>query len=60
MKSSKLISLFNYIYILNLIIILMSFIYFGNVPASVPPVLDTTPCMKQMLQYEDCVIEYIL
>lgn len=36
---------------------LMSFLYFGNVPASVPPVFDTTPCMKEMLQYEDCVFE---
>lgn len=36
----------------------MSFLYFGNVPASVPPTLDTTPCMKEMLQYEDCVFEY--
>jgi hypothetical protein len=36
----------------------MSFLYFGNCPASVPPVFDTTPCMKEMLQYEDCVFEY--
>lgn len=42
------------------LIILMSFLYFGNVPASVPPTLDTTPCMKEMLQYEDCVFEYRL
>lgn len=35
----------------------MSYLYFGNVPASVPPVLDTTPCMKQMLDYEDCVAD---
>lgn len=35
----------------------MSFIYFGNTPASVPPVFDTTPCMKEMLNYEDCVYE---
>ena len=35
----------------------MSYLYFGNVPASVPPVLDTTPCMKQMLDYEDGVVE---
>ncbi len=35
----------------------MSFLYFGNVPASVPPTFDTTPCMKEMLQYEDCVFE---
>ncbi len=37
----------------------MSFLYFGNVPASVPPVFDTTPCMKEMLQYEDCIFEYL-
>jgi hypothetical protein len=35
----------------------MSFLYFGNTPASVPPVLDTTPCMKQMMDYEECVVE---
>ena len=35
----------------------MSFYYFGNIPASVPPVLDTTPCMNEMLNYEDCVTE---
>ena len=37
----------------------MSFIYFGNAPVSVPPNFDTTPCMKEMLQYEDCVFEYL-
>jgi hypothetical protein len=36
----------------------MSFLYFGNTPASVPPILDTSPCMKEMLTYEDCVFEY--
>ena len=36
----------------------MSFLYFGNTPASVPPVFDTSPCMKEMLSYEDCVYEY--
>lgn len=41
-------------------IIFMSFIYFGNTPASVPPVFDTTPCMKEMLNYEDCVYEYLI
>ena len=35
----------------------MSFLFFGNVPASVPPVLDTTPCMGEMLNYEDCVFD---
>ena len=38
----------------------MSFLYFGNTPASVPPILDTSPCMKEMLTYEDCVFEYLL
>lgn len=37
----------------------MSFLFFGNVPASVPPVLDTTPCLNEMLNYEDCVFELI-
>ena len=36
----------------------MSFYYFGNVPSSVPKVMDTTPCMNEMLNYEDCVHEY--
>eukprot|EP01015_Nassula_variabilis_P033729 TRINITY_DN815_c0_g1_i2.p3 TRINITY_DN815_c0_g1~~TRINITY_DN815_c0_g1_i2.p3 ORF type:complete len:109 (+),score=34.88 TRINITY_DN815_c0_g1_i2:66-392(+) len=35
----------------------MSYFYFANLPISVPPVLDTTPCMKEMLQYEDCVVD---
>ena len=35
----------------------MSYITFGNVPISVPPVLDTTPCMQPMLQYEDCIAD---
>ena len=38
----------------------MSFYYFGNVPSSVPKVLDTTPCMNEMLNYEDCVHEYYI
>ena len=33
----------------------MSFILFGNVPVSVPKVLDTTPCMEECLSYEDCL-----
>jgi len=33
----------------------MSYIFFGNLPVSVPPILDTTPCMNEMLNYEDCV-----
>ena len=40
------------------LLIFMSFLYFGNTPASVPPVFDTSPCMKEMLNYEDCVHEY--
>merc|ERR1711935_434219 len=35
----------------------MSYFIFGNCPISVPPVLDTTPCMYQMLTYEDCIGE---
>lgn len=45
---------FNYFII---ILKYMSFLYFGNVAASVPPVFDTSPCMKEMLNYEDCVYE---
>ena len=33
----------------------MSSIIFGNLPISVPPVLDTTPCMTSMLDYESCI-----
>ncbi|KRX09188.1 hypothetical protein PPERSA_05857 [Pseudocohnilembus persalinus] len=29
----------------------------ANCAISVPPQLDTTPCMKQMLDYEDCVVD---
>ena len=35
----------------------MSFVIFGNLPISVPPVKDTTPCLDQMTQYEDCIID---
>lgn len=35
----------------------MSFITFGNLPLSVPPVKDTTPCMDPMLEYEDCIYD---
>ncbi|EGR29394.1 hypothetical protein IMG5_156360 [Ichthyophthirius multifiliis] len=35
----------------------MSLFFMANTAVSVPPVLDTTPCMKQMLQYEDCVFD---
>ena len=35
----------------------MSFIIFGNLPASVPPVLDTTPCLDQMVNYEECIAD---
>jgi len=35
----------------------MAFFYMGNVPISMPAVLDTTPCINQMLDYEDCVNE---
>lgn len=33
----------------------MSFITYGNLPISVPKVKDTTPCMNEMLNYEDCI-----
>lgn len=35
----------------------MSFITFGNLALSVPPVKDTTPCMDSMLEYEDCIYD---
>lgn len=41
----------------SITIIIMSYLYFGNTPASVPPVFDTTPCMKEMINYEECVNE---
>jgi len=37
----------------------MALFYLANCPASVPAVMDTTPCMKEMLNYEDCVGEYL-
>lgn len=30
---------------------------FGNLPISVPPVKDTTPCLEQMTQYETCILD---
>ena len=35
----------------------MSFITFGSLPITVPPVKDTTPCMDPMLEYEDCIYD---
>ena len=35
----------------------MSYIMFGNLPASVPKVFDTTPCMAQQDAYEACISE---
>ena len=35
----------------------MSFIVYTNVPISVPRVMDTTPCLDNMLDYEDCVYD---
>jgi len=35
----------------------MSFYYFGNIPYSVPPVFDTTPCLNEMLNYEECFVD---
>ena len=31
---------------------------FFNMQVSVPPTLDTTPCLEHMFDYEDCVVEY--
>lgn len=33
----------------------MSLLSYGGVALSVPPMKDTTPCMPEMLQYEDCI-----
>ena len=38
----------------------MSFIGFMSAPVSMPPVFDTTPCLNHLMEYEDCVIEYLL
>ena len=37
----------------------MSFIGFMSAPVSMPPVFDTTPCLNHLMEYEDCVIEYL-
>ena len=37
----------------------MSSIFSWNVPITVPPVLDTTPCMQYMIAYEDCIIDAV-
>ena len=35
----------------------MSFFGFMSSPVSVPPVMDTTPCLEHLMEYEDCVID---
>lgn len=35
----------------------MSFFGFLSAPVSVPRVLDTSPCMDHLMEYEDCVID---
>ena len=37
----------------------MSFFGFMSSPVSIPPVFDTTPCLEHLMEYEDCVIEYV-
>jgi hypothetical protein len=37
----------------------MSSVFNYNVPITVPPVHDTTPCMQYMLTYEDCVLDAV-
>jgi len=37
----------------------MSSIYSWNVPITVPPVHDTTPCMDYMLAYEECIVDAV-
>ena len=36
-----------------------AWLYF-NMQVSVPPSYDTTPCMEHMLDFEDCVLEYVI
>ena len=35
----------------------MSFFGFLSSPVSIPPVMDTTPCLEHLMEYEDCVID---
>ena len=35
----------------------MSFFGFLSAPVSVPKVLDTTPCLEHLMEYEDCIID---
>ena len=35
----------------------MSFFGFMSSPVSIPPVMDTSPCMEHLMEYEDCVID---
>ena len=35
----------------------MSFFGFLSSPVSVPRVMDTTPCLEHLMEYEDCVID---
>ena len=35
----------------------MSFMGFMSSPVSIPPVMDTTPCLDHLMEYEDCVID---
>ena len=37
----------------------MSSLYAWNLPLSVPPVHDTTPCMDYMLAYEECLVDAV-
>lgn len=37
----------------------MSAIYYWNVPITVPPIHDTTPCMDYMLSYEECLVDAV-
>ncbi len=38
----------------------MTYWLYFNMQVSVPPTYDTTPCMESMLNYEDCISEYII
>ena len=35
----------------------MSFFGFLSAPVSISKVLDTTPCLEHLMEYEDCIID---
>lgn len=35
----------------------MSFFGFLSAPVHIPKVLDTSPCLEHLMEYEDCIID---